>query len=139
MLQILNTYKSILFSLLLASYLLSVFQVPVLELFHLLSHTHHHISSSTTEFHSYNSHHDHDDHNHRILNLLNDTNSQSDNHTNTSHDLELKKKVEINSVSTMNTIVSLLNNANNFGNLIKAITVYRAIVVPPPQSLHFRL
>jgi len=54
MLNILNKYRSFLHSLLLASYLLSVFQVPIFELFHLLSHTYHHISYSKTEFHSYN-------------------------------------------------------------------------------------
>lgn len=131
MLKTLNIYRSFLYGFLLASYLFSVFQIPIFELAHLLSHTHQ-ISPTHVKLHSYSTHHDHG-HSHNVLQLLDDSNTESEEHSTNTNDLDLKKKAKINTILLANSFVSLQQNSNNFGSPKKPTCLYQTLVIPPPQ------
>ena len=131
MLEILNTYRSFFYRFLLISYLLSVFQVPVFELAHFFSHAFQ-MSPTHAELHSYGTHHVHD-HNHGILAFLDDSTSESEDHSNKTQDLELKKKVEITTSFFANSLTSFQLHSNTFGYLKKLSSLYQIPVAPPPQ------
>jgi len=131
MLKILNTYRSFFYGFLLLSYLLSVFQTPIFELAHLFSHTFQ-MSPSHAELHSYGTHHVHN-HNHGILTLLDESTSESEDHSNNTQDLELKKKVEITTPLFANLLTSFQLHSNTFGHLKKPNSLYQIPVAPPPQ------
>lgn len=131
MINLLNTYRSFFFGLLIFSYVFSVFQKPIFETLHLLCHTPD-IIFSNGKVHSF-SDHEATLHSHENLAAIYNSTDEKGESPQPQSEQEIKKKVEMNEVYSSNSEWKTLAAKKQFQIHLPFQSIFQKIPNPPPR------
>lgn len=127
----LNKYRRLLLGLLVASYLFSVFQTPLLEAVHLAGHLPQ-IIFSNHKTHSYHSH-DQQVHQHQMLSTIENESDDNDESPIPPSEQNNKKKIEFAQSTLYDAPVNSSFFKSGFRYFLPYNSTFIDIIVPPPQ------
>jgi len=127
----LNKYRRILLGFLVASYLFSVFQKPLLEAVHLISHLPQ-IIFSNNKIHSYHAHNQ-QVHQHQMLSTIANQSNTSDEQPQPINDQNNKKKIEFVEDNFNLPQINTSYFKSEFQFILPFNSIFHSILVPPPQ------
>ena len=127
----LNKYRRFLLGFLVASYLFSVFQKPLLEAVHLIGHLPQ-IIFSKNKIHSYHSH-DHQVHQHQMLSTIANQSNTSDEQPVPISEQNNKKKIEFVECNANLPQINTSFFKSEFQYTFPSNYLFLNIIVPPPQ------
>lgn len=131
MLKLLNTYRSLLFGLLIFSYVFSVFQKPIFETVHFIGHVPSLIFSQG-KIHSFVSHAK-ELHSHENLAAFYTSIDENEEPPTPQNEQETKKKIEIVDQLSSICIWKILSAKKQFQINLPIQFVFKKIPIPPPQ------
>jgi len=129
----LNKYRRFLLGFLVASYLFSVFQTPLLEAVHMIGHLPQ-IIFSNQNVHSYHSH-DQEVHQHQMLSSIENESNDSDESPLPLNEQNNKKKIEFVQSKFYDAIIISSFFKCEFRYFLPFNSTFFDIIVPPPQFL----
>lgn len=131
MFNLLNKYRHFLLGFLVASYLFSVFQKPLLEVVHFVSHIPQ-IIFSEDKFHSYHSH-DQQVHQHQMLSTIKNQSENNDTKSLPQNEQNNKKKIEFVESYFHVSQNTISFSKSEFQFILPLNSIFITVVVPPPQ------
>jgi len=127
----LNKYHRILLGFLVASYLFSVFQRPLLEAVHLIGHLPQ-IIFSENKIHSYH-YHDQQVHQHQMLSTIKNQSDDNDENPLPQNEQNNKKKIEFVKSNLLLPQIPISFSKSEFQFILPFNSTFFNIIVPPPQ------